>query len=271
MMKKMSAATRCSDFSLGLRWLQLVGRFFLLNLAAWVFLSPVHAGAKTNEFTATATSGALQPKPRSLKLLVLGDSLSAEYGLPRGKGWVALLETKLHQENLEFSLVNASISGETTAGGKSRLAALLTEHRPSHVIVELGANDALRGFALSATQKNLSEMLARIKTHQAQTLLLGMQVPPNYGADYSRQFAAVFAQVSQEQGAKLLPFFLKNVADRPDAADWFQSDRIHPNERAHPILLANVWPLLAPMLKVNAKPHSNANPNPSTAPMKATP
>ena len=186
---------------------------------------------------------------RSRKILVLGDSLSAEYGLPRGSGWVALLQKQLEQSHPGTALVNASISGETTSGGRSRLPALLKQHQPSHVIIELGGNDALRGLSLAMTGDNLMFMAKAAREAGAQVLLLGMQMPPNYGADLTRQFAALYPTVAKATGAALVPFFLKGVGDDPDPTRWFQADRIHPNEAAQPRLLANVWPELKKQLK----------------------
>lgn len=180
---------------------------------------------------------------------MLGDSLSAEYGLARGTGWVALLEKKLAQEKIAATVVNASVSGETTSGGRSRLPALLAQHQPSVVVIELGGNDALRGLALQSTQDNLSWMLQAAQKAGAKGLLVGMQVPPNYGAGYARQFADTFAKVARAQKAALVPFFLKGVADGPDATAWFQPDRIHPRAEAHPQMLANVWPELVKLLR----------------------
>ncbi len=182
-------------------------------------------------------------------ILVLGDSLSAEYGLKRGSGWVALLEQKLASEKIAARIVNASISGDTTSGGRSRLGALLGEHHPTHVIIELGANDALRGLPLEMTQENLTQMTRSAQKAGAKVLLLGMQMPPNYGKDYGARFAALYASVAKANKAALVPFLLKGVADAPDSLRWFQADRIHPLEAAHPTLLANVWPELKRLLK----------------------
>ncbi len=182
-------------------------------------------------------------------ILVLGDSLSAEYGLKRGSGWVALLEQKLGSEKFAVRVINASISGDTTSGGRSRLGALLAQHHPTHVIIELGANDALRGLPLEMTQENLNEMTRSAQKAGAKVLLLGMQMPPNYGKDYGARFAALYASVAKANKTALVPFLLKGVADAPDSLRWFQADRIHPLEAAHPTLLANVWPELQRLLK----------------------
>mgnify|MGYP000122504216 CR=1 FL=1 len=189
------------------------------------------------------------PAAQVRKVLVLGDSLSAEYGLPRGSGWVALLQKQLEQSDPGTTVVNASISGETTSGGRSRLPALLRQHQPTHVVIELGGNDALRGLPLAMTRDNLNAMAQAAKTAGARVLLLGMQMPPNYGPDLTREFAALYPAVAKATGAALVPFFLKGIGDDPEPTRWFQADRIHPNEAAQPRLLANVWPELKKQLK----------------------
>ncbi len=186
--------------------------------------------------------------PATRTILVLGDSLSAEYGLKRGSGWVSLLEQRLNSEKISAKVVNASISGDTTSGGRSRLAALLTQHQPSHVIIELGGNDALRGLPLELTQENLNQMTQAAQKSGARVLLLGMQMPPNYGKDYGERFVAMFAKVAKSHKAALVPFLLKGVADAPDSLQLFQADRIHPTAQAHPAILDNVWPELKKLL-----------------------
>ncbi len=181
-------------------------------------------------------------------MLVLGDSLSAEYGLARGTGWVTLLEQRLAKEKPGTRVVNASISGETTFGGRSRLAALLAQHQPTHVILELGGNDALRGLSLDATRANLAWMTQQAKKVGARVLLLGMQMPPNYGADYAKRFEGLYAQVARAEKVGLVPFFLKGVADGPEPTRLFQPDRIHPTAEAQPLMLDNVWPELKKQL-----------------------
>ena len=195
-----------------------------------------------------STPSGVGAKARAHTILVVGDSLSAEYGLKRGTGWVALMEQRIAAEKIAATVVNASISGDTTSGGRSRLAALLQTHRPTLVIIELGGNDALRGLPLPMTQDNLQAMTRAAQSAGAQVLLLGMEVPPNYGQDYAKRFGATFAAVARTTKAKLVPFLLKNVADGPDATRLFQNDRIHPLEAAHPIILNNVWPTLKKML-----------------------
>ncbi len=182
------------------------------------------------------------------RLLVLGDSLSAEYGLPRGRGWVALLEARLLERAPDTRVVNASISGETTSGGRARLPALLDKHQPTHVVIELGANDALRGLPLDATREHLRAMIRLAQARGAKVLIAGMQVPPNYGARYTRDFAQVFGDVARSEKTALVPFLLDGLADAPDPRQWFQSDGLHPTAAAQPRILANVWSHLAPWL-----------------------
>lgn len=196
---------------------------------------------------AIAGGGAIAATKRG-KLVVVGDSLSAEYGISRGTGWVALLEKRLAEQRRPVDIVNASISGDTTAGGRARLPALLAQHRPSHVLIELGGNDALRGMPLAHTRDNLLAMVRAAKGAGAKVLLIGMQVPPNYGAAYARDFAAVFVQVAKAEQLPLVPFLLSGFAERPDAESWFQGDRIHPLAKAHPLMLDTVWPVLRPLL-----------------------
>lgn len=182
-------------------------------------------------------------------VLVLGDSLSAEYGLRRGTGWVGHMEKWLTDQGLARRVVNASVSGDTTSGGRSRLPALLAEHQPTLVIIELGGNDALRGLPLKMTEDNLAWMARTARAAGARVLLLGMQMPPNYGRDYAERFAGLYARVAKAEKAALVPFFLRGVADGDDPTRLFQADRIHPNEAAQPIMAANVTPALPALLK----------------------
>ena len=195
-----------------------------------------------------AGAGAADVAAGAKTVLVLGDSLSAEYGLARGSGWVALLAKQLARDKLAVSVVNASISGETTSGGRSRLPALLKLHKPSHVVLELGGNDALRGLATPMTRDNLVVMTRAAKRAGAQVMLVGMQLPPNYGTHYGQDFSAMFAKVAADEGTALLPFLLAGVADGPEADRLFQPDRIHPTAEAHPRMLANVWAVMKPWL-----------------------
>lgn len=180
---------------------------------------------------------------------MVGDSLSAEYGIARGSGWVALLEQRLAQQKLPVRVVNASISGDTTSGGRSRLPALLQQHRPQVVVVALGGNDALRGLPLDMTEANLAAMARAAKTAGAKVLIAGIAVPPNYGRKYSEDFARLFGTVARAEGTALVPFLLAGVADAPNADALFQPDRIHPTAAAHPQMLDNVWPVLRPLLR----------------------
>ena len=181
-------------------------------------------------------------------VLVVGDSLSAEYGLVRGQGWVALLEQRLQNHRSRARVVNASISGDTTSGGRSRLPTLLRTHKPAVVLIELGGNDALRGLPLDVSRANLQVMIEASQQAGARVLLVGMEMPPNYGARYAEQFRQLYVDLARQQRVPLVPFFLKGIADRPDSMDFFQADRIHPNEAAQPKMLDNVWPHLQPLL-----------------------
>ena len=208
-------------------------------------------GGTRRDFIAAVLAGSdlAWAVPAGRTILVLGDSLSAEYGLKRGSGWVALLENRLAAEKLAARVVNASVSGDTTSGGRSRLPALLAQHQPAVVVIELGGNDALRGLPLAMTEDNLSRMTQAAQQAGARVLLVGMQVPPNYGTDYSRRFSGLFAAVAKNHKAALVPFLLKGVADIDDPVRMFQADRIHPLAAAHPQLLANIWPELKKLLK----------------------
>jgi acyl-CoA thioesterase I len=227
---------------------------------------------------------AVQP----VRILVVGDSLSAEYGLKRGSGWVALLENRLAEsvnwnekskknttnniatqpintpatgENIskispDFTVINASISGDTTSGGRSRLAPLIDLHHPTHVIIELGANDALRGLPVTKTEENLTAMVQTALKSKAKVLLVGLQIPPNYGSAFAKQFTETYPKVAKANKVGLVPFMLAGVADTAEATKLFQADRIHPTEVAHPIILNNIWPELQKQLK--SKASSNA-------------
>jgi acyl-CoA thioesterase-1 len=202
--------------------------------------------------TAAALAGAVpcaHAVGQPTKVLVVGDSLSAEYGIARGSGWVALMQQRLQKALVGATVVNASISGDTSSGGRTRLPALLAEHKPTHVIVELGSNDALRGLPLAMTRDNLAAMLRAARAAGARVLLLGMRMPPNYGRNYTQEFETMFASLAKAEGAALVPFMLAGVADSPEAASLFQDDRIHPNAKAHAIIVDNVWPVLRTQLK----------------------
>lgn len=208
----------------------------------------------------TAAGSALAQSPKQT-ILVVGDSLSAEYGLVRGTGWVSLLARRLaeapqpaagkkadsaNRPDTQYSVVNASISGETTSGGRTRLPALLQQHRPAIVVLQLGANDGLRGLPLAQTRANLEKMILAAKASKARVLLIGMRLPPNYGPDYTRGFERAFRELSQRHGTAFLPFLLEPIA-LDDRA--FQADRLHPTAAAQPKLRDHVWPALSPLLK----------------------
>jgi acyl-CoA thioesterase-1 len=204
------------------------------------FLKKLTVGAI---LTVAATASAYSA-PKTV--LVVGDSLSAEYGIARGAGWVALLEQKLKLEKIDAKVVNASISGETTSGGRARLPALLGQHRPDIVVIELGANDGLRGLPVPSAEANLREMIKQSQDSKARVLLVGMRMPPNYGRAYTERFFNMFKALSQETNAPLVPFMLEGVADKPAL---FQQDRLHPTAQAHPIILNNIWPQFAALIK----------------------
>ena len=191
-----------------------------------------------------AASGSAYSAPKTV--LVLGDSLSAEYGLARGAGWVALAEKKLKDQKIDAVLVNASVSGETTSGGRTRLPALLAKYKPALVVIELGANDGLRGLPVKAAEANLRAMTEAAAKAGAKVMLVGMRIPPNYGRDYSEQFFAMYGALSKEFNAPLVPFMLDGVADK---TQLFQPDRLHPLAQAHPTILANIWPVLQKTIK----------------------
>ena len=206
-----------------------------LRLFLWWLLA-LHVGA----------ANAAQPGAPAPVIVIFGDSLSAEYGIPRGTGWGALLSQRLARERLDYSVANLSISGETSAGGATRIDAALKQHRPAVVIVELGGNDGLRGLSLEATRANLESIVAASVRAGARVVVCGMQLPPNYGRDYTARFRALFGDIATRHKAALVPFFLEGVADRRES---FQADGIHPVAEAQTRLLDNVWPALAPLLR----------------------
>jgi acyl-CoA thioesterase-1 len=208
----------------------------------------IGAAAQDRAVTAPPPSPTAARSGTVATLLVLGDSLSAEYGLPRGSGWVTLLGQRLDAAHPGWQVVNASISGETTSGGRARLPALLSKHSPRLVIIELGGNDALRGLSLQQTREQLQAMVKASLSAGAKVLLLGMQMPPNYGTDHAARFAALYREVAQQFKVGLVPFFLSAIADRPDIAEWFQADRIHPTVKSQPLMLDTVWPELKKLL-----------------------
>jgi acyl-CoA thioesterase-1 len=200
----------------------------LLSVLGLALASPLHAAS-----------------PASV-LLVVGDSISAGYGLAAGQGWVTLLGDRLAKDGYRYDVVNASISGDTTAGGRARMPALLAQHKPAIVVVELGGNDALRGGNLDSTRGNLEAMIGAAQAASAKVLLVGMQLPSNYGPTYVRKFEALFVEVAKAKRVPVVPAFFAGFGDD---LTLFQNDRIHPTADAQPRLLANVWPTLHPLLR----------------------
>ncbi len=192
-------------------------------------------------FSLLLTASAFAARP----VLILGDSLSAGYGIRPDQAWPALLAGRLAEKRLDYSVANLSISGETTAGGRSRLAPALAERRPAVVVIALGANDGLRGLPLPQMRSNLDAMIVASRAAGARVLLAGMRLPPNYGP-YADEFAGVFADLARRHKVALLPFLLEPVASRPRL---FQADNLHPVAEAQPLILDHIWPALAPLLK----------------------
>jgi acyl-CoA thioesterase-1 len=190
------------------------------------------------------------PPLHAANVLVLGDSLSAAYGMNENQGWVQLLRERLEQKQLDIQVINASISGETTAGGLARLPRLLNEYEPSVVILELGGNDGLRGYPIQSMKKQLQRSVQLSHQHQAQVLLLGMEIPPNYGRRYSELFRSAYQEIAKHNELVLVPFFLEGVATN---RELMQADGIHPRSEAQAQMLDNVWPLLEPLLDADSK------------------
>ncbi len=176
-------------------------------------------------------------------ILVFGDSLSAAYGIPREAGWVNLLQQELQRGHPQYTIVNASISGETTTGGRQRIDATLRRHQPNIVIIELGANDGLRGAPIADIEANLAELIRQSRRTHAKVLLLGMQLPPNYGLNYTADFKALYPKLAQQYHAALVPFFLAGIAP-----EQFQADNLHPLAQAQPLILRNIIQKLEPLL-----------------------
>lgn len=214
--------------------MRLFFRLLYTSVLTAAAIAPGHAQ------TAPSAQGSA---PRAV--LVLGDSLSAEYGIKRGTGWVPLLSERISQQYPKYKVVNASISGDTTSGGVARLPALLRQHAPAVVVLELGSNDALRGLSLTMTEQNLRNMAQAARQADADVVIVGMQIPPNYGRDYTQRFAQLFPTVAKDEKARLVPFLMEGIATN---RAMFQADGIHPNEDAQPQLLDNVRPALRPLL-----------------------
>jgi acyl-CoA thioesterase-1 len=197
-------------------------------------------------YTVTALASGGAAAAPSGTILVYGDSLSAAYGISQDRGWVSLLEARLKGEKRNYSVANASISGETTSGGVSRFKQVLASHKPAITIIELGANDGLRGLPVAQMRKNLDTMISQARAAGSRVLLVGVKMPPNYGPDYNRAFEAAYLDLAKEHKTALVPFFFEGFADK---REFYQQDNLHPTAAAQPILLENVWKALKPMLK----------------------
>lgn len=211
---------------------------------AWLVALPAVGAASAAATSAVAAPAAAAPAIPVI--LVFGDSLSAGYGIRVEQGWVSLLAQKIEREGYGFRIVNASVSGETSAGGLARLPHALSLHQPRIVLLELGANDGLRGLPVQQTQENLGRMIALLRQQHINVLLLGLRLPPNYGERYTSGFVAMYQSLRDQYHVPLLPFLLENVALKPD---FMQADGLHPNEAGQPLLLDNVWPTLVPLLR----------------------
>jgi acyl-CoA thioesterase I len=198
---------------------------------------------------ASLAAGRAQAAPPTHTILVVGDSLSAEYGLPRDTGWVKRLSERISIQDPQYSVVNASISGDTTSGGRARLPSLLRRVQPDIVILELGANDGLRGLDLGQMRDNLQAMIDACHAARARVLLVGIRIPPNYGRDYSERFFENYALLARRNRIDQVPFLLDGFAER---LDLFQPDHIHPGREAQALMVDNVWPRLQPMMRPRA-------------------
>lgn len=195
---------------------------------------------------AAALCLAAAPAPGASTVMVFGDSLSAAYNLSADQGWVHLIGGRIARANLPWRVVNASVSGETTAGGVRRIPEDLKRHKPSVVVIALGANDALRGLPVAGMRSNLEKMIRLARQAHAEPVLVGLMIPPNYGIDYAAEFRDMYADLAKKQKIALVPFLLEGIADKPE---MFQGDQLHPTAEAQPRIADNVWPALAPLLK----------------------
>jgi acyl-CoA thioesterase-1 len=202
----------------------------------------------TSSSIAYSSTGAAISPTESTNIMVYGDSLSAGYGLPQRTGWVSMLKTQLKTQQSVYQIINASISGETTLGGLNRIEQALKRYRPSIVIVELGANDGLRGLPIKSIHDNLEDIVKACKQSKASILLVGMRLPPNYGATYTKKFSAIYQQIAKRHELRLVPFLLAGFGDNPE---YFQEDKMHPNENAQEKILTNVWKVLHKMIMSN--------------------
>lgn len=209
---------------------------FIAVLGGWTTLAAAQPSSPARTSTSTPPT----------RIMVYGDSLSAAYNIDPAKGWVALMAERLKQTRPGAVVINASISGETTTGGRSRLATDLARHKPSHVLLQLGANDGLRGLPLADTRRNLEAMLKQIRAAKAIPILIGIQIPPNYGPEYSQEFRDLYPALARSGKTALVPFLLEGIADKPEL---FLPDGLHPGVSAQPRLLENVWPVLQGALR----------------------
>lgn len=226
--------------------------FLLQFIVAWVNIIWLKvtrvkvACAKVTWFSVIVMALVATGAQAAQTIVVFGDSLSAAYGIQPNTGWVVLLDNKLQQQNSDVKVINASISGETTSGGLSRFNQMLITHKPDIIVLELGANDGLRGLSLSEMQSNLNSMISKAKAANATVMLLGMKIPPNYGIQYTQKFSAVYSSLAAKYQLNLVPFFLDGVAGNPSL---ILDDGLHPTAAAQPQLLENIWPTLKTLLK----------------------
>ena len=221
-----------------------------LEVAASVFLDRIPSPRSVRAialaaFVLLVALAAARAQPTAPVVLIVGDSISAAYGLAPGTGWIDLLSARLAAERYPHRVVNASITGDTTAGGRARLPALLMRYKPAVVVMELGGNDGLRGGDLNATHDNLAAMVDEAQRAGAKPLIVGMKLPPNYGGAYVRRFDALYVDVAKAYKVPFVPFFFEGFGEK---SELFQADRIHPTAAAQPLLLDNVWPQLRPLL-----------------------
>ncbi|MGY8848968.1 MAG: arylesterase [Burkholderiales bacterium] len=199
----------------------------------------------TSSSIAYSSTGTAISPAESTTIMVYGDSLSAGYGLPQKTGWVSMLKTQLKKQQAVYQIINASISGETTLGGLNRIEQALKRHHPNIVIVELGANDGLRGLPIKSIHDNLEAIVKACKQNKASILLVGMRLPPNYGTAYTKKFSAIYQQIAKRHELRLVPFLLAGFGDKPE---YFQEDKMHPNKNAQEKILNNVWKVLHKMI-----------------------
>jgi len=237
---RLSSSTRCHTRLPGL----------LAFIAVIVLVAALPQSVPADTTVAATASGQAAPDGLRRTILVMGDSLSAGHGLDQADAWVTLLGERLRAEGYGYAIVNASITGDTTTGGAKRLPRALALHRPAIVIIELGGNDGLRGTPVAVMRRNLAAMIEDCQRIGARVILAGMQIPTNYGATYTSEFAAVYPALAREYRVGLIKFFLAGIALKPEL---FQADGIHPNAEAQPMIVDNVWPVLQPLLKKLAR------------------